>query len=118
MAPGTGSSFSLAARQRDLLPLPEPDFGFDPVPLGRLSRGCRQRVTKRLARQDRCQSAVAAINVLSCGGDVVAPCGHSVAQIDAIDHMKEVVLEQVPPPDVPTPDEALLQLLRSGGKYD
>ena len=32
--------------------------------------------------------------------------------------MKEVVQEQVLPPDKPTPDEASRLLLRSGGKYD
>ena len=117
MAP-SGTFLSEAARQRDLLPLPYLEDSYSHSPLQHLSRGCRQRIGKRRARSDRCQAAIDSINTLCCGEGAVPPDSCSGAQADAISQVTGVVLEQTPPPGLLAPDEALSQLLRSGGKYD
>ena len=118
MAPSTGSCIFGDGRQRDLLPLPELGGTLGRSFLRHLSRGCRQRVNKKWAHEDRCRLAVAALNTLACGEGVVAPSGCSGAQSESTRIISEVVCEQVPPPVVPSPDEALRLLLRSGSSYD
>ena len=119
VAAGTSSFCSHDARQRDLLPLPHCGDLQGRTSLAHLSRGCRQRVSRRCATQDRCNNAISAVNVLSCGpGSRAAEGRASEAQVAAQHVVQEAVERFARPQDVARPDEALRLLLQSGGQYD
>ena len=82
---------------------------------------CRGVVGRELTRSGLTKTGAAYRSrrtFLPCGEAVVAPSGFSGAQFETTCIISDVFSGQAPPLEVPTPDEAIRLLLRSGSSYD
>ena len=98
-------------RQRGLLPLPL--LALPSQPPSHLSRGVKQRVTRRRASIARTNDVIDAINSLYSGGDTVCKGAPSVAQSAAVVSLAERVEDGRPSSSSPSSQEASRVILGS-----